>query len=210
MRIESLKLLRSSNTLWSLPLLPFLGCKALRCPSMYRSNLGLQSGIYEAMPCECGFLCKLRRNDDGFECLTAATWECSWFSIHRNLKFWPQHRNLPDISLMSTCFASSFSVRVVLRVAGVTPEVFAASAAWVSVSAALILANRPIRGCWNCASLWTWRNLGGLMKRCIDWSIDEDSSFHLARDLRSGAYMRSDVDPQFKVIATDQVLQGWK
>lgn len=43
---------------------------------------------------------------------------------------------VPDISLMSTCDASSFSFRVAERESGVTPEVLASAAAWVSVSAA--------------------------------------------------------------------------
>ena len=40
------------------------------------------------------------------------------------------------MSSISTCLASSFSVRVFCRDAGVTPDVLATAAAWVSVSAA--------------------------------------------------------------------------
>ena len=44
--------------------------------------------------------------------------------------------SLPDISSIATCFASSFSVRVLESESVVMPVVFATAAAWVSVSAA--------------------------------------------------------------------------
>lgn len=72
--INSLNPSRPSHPLWRLSLLPFLWCEALRCPSMYRSNLSLQSRINKPMPREGVFLCKLWGYDDGFERLTAATW----------------------------------------------------------------------------------------------------------------------------------------
>ncbi len=49
---------------------------------------------------------------------------------------------------MSTCEASSFSFKVADMESGVMPEVLAAAAAWVSVSAApLITAKSRVRGC---------------------------------------------------------------
>ena len=39
---------------------------------------------------------------------------------------------------MATCWASSFSVSVLLSDVGVMPDVLAASAAWVSVSALMV------------------------------------------------------------------------
>ena len=43
---------------------------------------------------------------------------------------------IPDISLISTCDASSFSFNVADNESGVIPEVLAVAAAWESVSAA--------------------------------------------------------------------------
>lgn len=49
---------------------------------------------------------------------------------------------------MSTCEASSFSFKVADMEAGVMPEVLAAAAAWVSVSAApFIVAKNCVRRC---------------------------------------------------------------
>ena len=47
---------------------------------------------------------------------------------------------VPEMSLMSTCEASSFSFKVADMESGVMPEVLAAAAAWVSVSAAPLIA----------------------------------------------------------------------
>lgn len=55
---------------------------------------------------------------------------------------------VPEISLMSTCEASSFSFKVAEIESGVIPEVLAAAAAWLSVSAApFIAAKSRVRLC---------------------------------------------------------------
>ncbi len=55
---------------------------------------------------------------------------------------------VPEISLMSTCEASSFSFKVADMESGVMPEVLAAAAAWVSVSAApFIVAKSRVQDC---------------------------------------------------------------
>lgn len=56
--------------------------------------------------------------------------------------------NVPEMSLTSTCDASSFSFRVAEMESGVMPEVLAAAAAWLSVSAVpLIAAKSRVGGC---------------------------------------------------------------
>lgn len=76
---------------------------------------------------------------------------------------------IPDISLIATCEASSFSFRVADSESGVMPEVFAAAAAWVSVSAApFMAAKKRVLGRDTADTLESGRNRCGARKRCID------------------------------------------
>ena len=109
---------------------------------MYSGNLIPQRGVDETVPCKAVFVREERRYYYCGEGLAAAAcWEgeavsgCKWGVGQGESEAGGE---IPDISSTSTCFASSFSVRVWDREAGVTPDVpaAAAAAACVSVSAA--------------------------------------------------------------------------